>query len=158
MKGSGSFSFDAFFMPRNLHEGVSQVEPKSVRKSPMTVLTAEFTRNVANILVEDAERQTGSRMSAYETVASTVGTSAGWLRKFINGQEVKEPGWTTGWKILDQYSRFCDRVEAEIETERTKRLALKDKIDAAAAPFTRTMENPALSQARRAPAENASGN
>jgi hypothetical protein len=93
--------------------------------------TADFTRNVANALVERAERQTGSRMAAYEMVAQTVGTSSSWLRKFIKGQEAKEPGWTTGWNILDQYSRICDRVEAEIETERAKILALKEQIDAA---------------------------
>lgn len=90
-----------------------------------------FTRQVANALIERAERQTGSRMAAYEMVARTVGTSSSWLRKFIKGQEAKEPGWTTGWNILDQYSRICDRVEAEIETERAKTLALKRKIDAA---------------------------
>ena len=93
--------------------------------------TTAFTRNVANAFVERAERQTGSRMAAYEMVAQTVGTSSSWLRKFIKGQEAKEPGWTTGWNILDQYSRICDRVEAEIETERAKILALKEKIDAA---------------------------
>jgi len=93
--------------------------------------TVAFTRSVANALVERAERQTGSRMAAYEMVAATVGTSASWLRKFIKGDESKEPGWTTGWNILDQYSRICDRVEAEIETERARILALKEKIDAA---------------------------
>lgn len=90
-----------------------------------------FTRRVAHALVERAERQSGSRMAAYEMVARTVGTSSSWLRKFIKGQEAKEPGWTTGWNILDQYSRICDRVEAEIETERAKTLALKGLIDAA---------------------------
>jgi transposase len=93
--------------------------------------TTAFTRNVANALVERAERQTGSRMAAYEMVAQTVGTSSSWLRKFIKGGiDAKEPGWTTGWNILDQYSRICDRVEAEIETERAKFLALKEEIDA----------------------------
>ena len=103
--------------------------------------TTALTRNVANALVERAERQTGSRMAAYEMVAQTVGTSSSWLRKFITGQEAKEPGWTTGWNILDQYSRICDRVEAEIETERAKFLALKEKIDAANTIVNRVAES-----------------
>jgi hypothetical protein len=103
------------------------------------VSNAAFTRQVANALVERAERQTGSRMAAYEMVACTVGTSSSWLRKFINGYDAKEPGWTIGWNILDQYSRICDRVEAEIETERTKTLALKEQIDAANSVADRAM-------------------
>ncbi len=108
--------------------------------------TAAFTRNVANALVERAERQTGSRMAAYEMVAQTVGTSSSWLRKFIKGQEAKEPGWTTGWNILDQYSRICDRVEAEIETERAKILALKGMIDAANQIANRVVESTARAE------------
>ena len=126
------------------------MKSKSVRKSPMsTVVTAAFTRSVANALVERAERQTGSRMAAYEMVAATVGTSASWLRKFIKGHEVKEPGWTTGWNILDQYSRICDRVEAEIETERTKILALKGQIDATASTIDRMVASSSRTSADR---------
>jgi len=117
--------------------------------------TAALTREAAGYLVRQAEYKTGSRMAAYEMVASTVGTSASWLRKFLAGREAKEPGWTTGWNILDQYSRICNRVEAEIETERTKRLALKGQIDAAAATFDRIVERAASAQAGRAPTENA---
>lgn len=118
--------------------------PKTDRKKTMsTVQSPAFTRSVANALVERAERQTGSRMAAYEMVAQTVGTSASWLRKFIKGHEIKEPGWTTGWNILDQYSRICDRVEAEIETERAKILALKEVIDAANTTANRVVEGAA---------------
>lgn len=92
--------------------------------------TAALTREAASILVRDAERKTGSRMTAYETVGRSIGTSAGWLRKFIAGREAKEPGLSTGLKILNQYSRFCDRVGAEIENEKAKALALKRQVDA----------------------------
>lgn len=105
-----------------------------------------LTRTVAHALVERAERQTGSRMAAYQMVAQTVGTSAGWLRKFINGQESKEPGWTTGWNILDQYNRICSRVELEIETERVKHQALKEKIDAVISSVERVAERTETSQ------------
>jgi hypothetical protein len=38
-----------------------------------------------NVLVERAERQTGSRMAAYELVAQMVGRSPEWLRAFARG-------------------------------------------------------------------------
>lgn len=125
------------------------MEPKTVRKQPKmsTVQSPAFTRSVATMLVELEERQSGSRMAAYEAVAKTVGTSASWLRKFIKGHEIKEPGWTTGWNILDQYSRICDRVEAGIETERAKILALKGIIDAANKTTNRMVEGVAGTQA-----------
>lgn len=112
------------------------------------VQNASLTRTVANALVERAERQTGSRMAAYEVVAQTVGTSSSWLRKFITGQEAKEPGWSTGWNILDQYNRICNRVEQEIETERAKHLALKGKIDAVISSVDRVAERAETTQGR----------
>jgi len=120
--------------------------------------TTALTRNVANALVERAERQTGSRMAAYEMVAQTVGTSSSWLRKFITGQEAKEPGWTTGWNILDQYSRICDRVEAEIETERAKFLALKGEIDAVNTIVNRVAESTTRAESSGETTENARRN
>jgi hypothetical protein len=124
--------------------GAIQVRAKSDRKSPMMTAapTAEFTRSAAGLLVERAERQTGSRMTAYANVAQNLGTSASWLRKFLAGREAKEPGWTVGWKILDQYSRMCSRVEAEIEMDRARTLALKERVDALTATANRMVEGP----------------
>lgn len=79
-------------------------------------------------------------MAAYHAVAATVGTSADWLRKFINGSEAKEPKWSVGWNLLDHYNRICTRVEQEIETERTAIQALKREIDAATSPVNRMVE------------------
>jgi hypothetical protein len=131
--------------------GVVRVESISDRKLPKmsTYPTAAFTRSAASLLIERAERQTGSRMAAYDVVASALGTSASWLRKFIKGREIKEPGWTTGWRILDQYSRLCDRVEAEIEVERTKILALKGQIDATAEVVTKIAASAPTASATR---------
>lgn len=117
------------------------MEPKRDRNSPMSAASsAALTRELAEHMVALVEQRTGSRMSAYQTVASAIGTSSSWLRKFIAGREAKEPGWTTGWNILDQYSRICDRVEASIETERAKTLALKERIDALTAIADRVVE------------------
>lgn len=115
--------------------------------------TMALTRSAANALVERAERQTGSRMAAYAVVAQTVGTSADWLRKFINGSEAKEPKWSVGWNLLDHYNRVCDRVEQEIETERTAILTLKRKIDAATSPIDRMVESAPTAEAIAAAGE-----
>jgi hypothetical protein len=112
-------------------------------------ITADLTRSAANFLVERAERQTGSRMAAYVMVAQTVGTSAEWLRKFINGSEAKEPKWTVGWNLLDHYNRICTRVEQEIETERCLIQTLKREIDAATSPVTRMVEGAQRAEAAR---------
>jgi hypothetical protein len=104
--------------------------------------TANLPRDVALHMVELAERRTGKRMIAYKSVAEKIGTSASWLRKFLAGHEAKEPGWTVGWKILDQYSRMCSRVEAEIEMDRARTLALKERVDALTATANRMVEGP----------------
>lgn len=72
-----------------------------------------LTRAQANELVARAERTTGSRMAAYEQVAQTVGTSAGWIRKFIKGYDAKEPGATLYENIRASYEAFCSRIEEE---------------------------------------------
>jgi len=127
----------SLFMLRTLHEGSVQVGTKVVRKSTMSkaVANADLTKELARSLVDHAGRECGSRMTAYKDVAAAVGTSAMWLRRFIHGYtDVKEPGWTVGWNIIDHYKkvydRACERVEQEIETERTKKLALKERTDA----------------------------
>ncbi len=104
-------------------------------------VTSALTRSAAQSLVERAERQSGSRMAAYEIVAQTVGTSSDWLRKFIRGKEAKTPDWTVGWNLLDHYNRICTRVEQEIETERSKIQTLKREIDAVTSPVNRMVES-----------------
>jgi hypothetical protein len=112
-------------------------------------ITSALTRSAAYSLVERAERQTGSRMAAYVMVAQTVGTSAEWLRKFINGSEAKEPTWTIGWNLLDHYNKICNRVEQEIETERCTIQTLKREIDAATSPINRMVQ---IAQSAETPA------
>lgn len=103
-------------------------------------IASGLTRSAANALVERAERQTGSRMAAYVVVAQTVGTSAEWIRKFINGSEAKEPKWTVGWNLIDHYNRICTRVEQEHDKERLLIQTLKREIDAVTSPVARMVE------------------
>ena len=78
-----------------------------------TATVTNLTRSRAHALVERAERQTGSRMAAYEMVAQTIGASPGWLRKLIKGYEAKEPRATIYENIRAHYEAFCNRVEQE---------------------------------------------
>jgi hypothetical protein len=87
--------------------------------------TISLTRAQANALVERAERATGSRMAAYEQVAQTVGTSAGWIRKFIKGYEAKEPRATLYENIRASYEAYCNRVEQENEADELRLQALR---------------------------------
>lgn len=88
---------------------------------------AALSRSAAEALVDREERRTGSRMTAYEIIAQTVGMSPDWLRKYISEKEGKEPRLTTGFNLMALYSRVCDRVEQAGDNERK----LKGEIDAA---------------------------
>lgn len=70
------------------------------------------TRAKAKHLVRREEYHTSSRMLAYHNVGSMVGTSASWLRKFVNGYDAGL-SFVTGMNILALYERHCTRVEQE---------------------------------------------
>jgi hypothetical protein len=53
--------------------------------------TISTTRAQATELFARAKLKSGSKMVAYADVAKAVGTSAGWIRKFIKSYEAKEP-------------------------------------------------------------------
>lgn len=92
-----------------------------------TATVTDLTRSRANVLVERAERQTGSRMAAYEMVAQTVGVSPGWLRKLIKGYEAKEPRASIYENIKAHYVALCNRIELENEIDEARlRLLIGD--------------------------------
>jgi hypothetical protein len=97
-----------------------------------TANTAALPRTAAKFLVRRIERETGSRMVAYTSVARAAGTTSEWMRKFIRGDEAKEPQWSVGWNLIAHcYEVLCTRVEQEIEAERSLKEELKREIDAA---------------------------
>ncbi|HEU4770893.1 MAG TPA: hypothetical protein VFS68_01940 [Candidatus Udaeobacter sp.] len=87
--------------------------------------TISTTRAQANELVMRAERITGSRMAAYEQVARTVGTSSGWIRKFVRGYEAKEPRATLYENIKASYDALCARIEADNRADELRLKALR---------------------------------
>lgn len=92
---------------------------------------ARLPVRAARALIEREERKSGSRMVAYETVASAVGASADWLRDFVGPNPRVSLSFQTGWNILSVYRQWCSRVEQEIANERALIAALKAEIDAA---------------------------
>lgn len=89
-------------------------------------------RRRARFLVEREERITGSRMLAYERIASAVGASADWLRYFIAGNDkAKCPNFVVGTNIFCLYQSWCERVDEKMADERGAIEALKAEINAA---------------------------
>lgn len=118
--------------------------PISDQKRTMTTadITA-LTRSAAATMVQRRERDSGSRMVVYEQVASMIGVSSSWLRKFIGRSPDAKPSLVTGFNILALYDRMCARVESEINNERAKIDALRNEIHAAT-PITARFNDSAV--------------
>lgn len=86
---------------------------------------SDIARQAASALVDRQERNTGSRMAAYENVGSMIGASGSWVRRFVGGGEAGL-SFPVGLNILSVFERWMDR---EIEIERTKIDALKRRIN-----------------------------
>ncbi len=112
---------------------VGQKSSRLARKRTMITATdtIEQARPFAAALVEREERRSGSRMVAYENVASTVGTSSSWLRKFIGRQPDTAVAAHVYLNIISAYRSLCERVEAAAERERHMAAELREKADAA---------------------------
>lgn len=89
---------------------------------------AEISRSATIALVRREERNTGSRMAAYDRVSQMIGMSAEWVRAFSSGR-LKEPGLTVGFNLMMIYRNVCERVEKAAEQERI----IREQIDAALA-------------------------
>ena len=83
------------------------------------------TKLQATELFESAKRSTGSKMLAYAAVASAIGVSPGWFRKYVRGYEAKEPKATVYENIRANYEAFCNRVEQENEKDELRLQALR---------------------------------
>lgn len=75
----------------------------------------------AKSLVQQEQSRTYSRMEAYNNVARKIGTSAAWLRRFINNYGEVTPSFPVGMTITALYEQICTRVEQE--TDRSSKRA-----------------------------------
>jgi len=69
-------------------------------------------------------------MAAYEQVARTVGTSSGWIRKFVRGYEAKEPRATLYENIKASYDALCARIETDNRADEMRLKALRGSLNA----------------------------
>lgn len=99
---------------------------KNGKSTPMNV--AEISRSATIALVRREERNTGSRMVAYDRVSQMIGMSSEWVRAFAAGR-LKEPGLTVGFNLMMIYRNVCECVEQAAEQERI----IREQIDAALA-------------------------
>jgi hypothetical protein len=89
------------------------------------------TRNRVAYLVEREQRNTGSRMVAYENVAAQLGKSSVWVRRIVKGYADAAPDFVTGLNIVALYDRICSRVEANEAAELARSARAKDEFYAA---------------------------
>jgi hypothetical protein len=116
-------------------------------------IASDLTKAAALALVEHAECRTGSRMTAYADVAKAVGTSTESFRKYINCSEAKEPKWSVGWNLLDQFNQLCARIDQDTEAKRNQTRAIKREIDAIISPVIRMVEGASRTQSGTANTE-----
>ena len=90
---------------------------------------ANLASPLVGALVRHAERRTGSRMLAYETVGRAIGTTASWVRKFIGNQPVRLDA-DTFLRIRATYQANCDRWDAQADEDRAAFFALGEPHDA----------------------------
>jgi hypothetical protein len=90
-------------------------------------------RAEAGYIVAHAKVQSNSKLNAYGLVARRLGVSANWLRKFVNDNaEAKEPRWSTGERIRQEYIRLCERVESDAAGRRDRAIEMRKNRNAAA--------------------------
>lgn len=90
---------------------------------------ADLTSPMLDALVRHAERRTGSRMLAYDTVARTIGATGSWVRKFLGNQPVRLDA-DTFLRIHATYQANCERWDAQADEDRAAFFALGREDDA----------------------------
>jgi hypothetical protein len=109
-----------------------------------TMMTAadimDQARPWAADLVRCEEQRIGSRMTAYERVASTVGVSSSWLRKLIGRQSVALAAHEY-LNLALAYRKLCERIEAEAENNKRRAVAARESINASLASASIMVED-----------------
>jgi hypothetical protein len=126
------------------------MDPKIGEKAPMSSAASiiEPTRSMAAHLVRRAEQESGSRMEAYQSVASAVGATPDWIRKFIGGSvKAKEPKATVWVNIIRHYDRICSRIDQAADNERELSRKIRGQLNAAAGSALAVVESAAGAEA-----------
>src|SRR4051794_73932 len=78
----------------------------------------EGLKQIAGAIVKKLEPVCGSRMLAYEEIATAIGLSASWVRKFITVDGTPEPRWSVGCALRRYYEDVCDELDRKADLER----------------------------------------
>jgi len=85
------------------------------------------------LLVESERRRGCKLMVAEEHVASLIGMSPSWLRKYLrNSREVSDPRIPLLLRIRTAYDDLCERIERENDAREARHRTLKVQLDAIA--------------------------
>lgn len=96
--------------------------------------TIDQARPFVTRLVERYERETGSKMVAYERIASTIGVTPSWLRKLVGRDaSIREMAAQEYLNIVLAYRALCERIEASAAHDRAVAAAIRREANAALA-------------------------
>lgn len=90
----------------------------------------DYARDATEWLVRKETDRVGSKMLAYEAVASKVGRSPSWVRKLLGRHPDAKLDVPTWLNIRRHYEHLCERVEADAARLKAELHSLKDEIDA----------------------------
>lgn len=102
------------------------------RKMLSAADTIDQARPFVATLVERYERETGSKMVAYERIASTIGVTPSWLRKLVGRDaSIRELAAHEYLNIVMAYRTLCERIEASAAHDRAVAARIRREGDAA---------------------------
>jgi hypothetical protein len=113
----------------------------------------DYARDATWRLVRKETDLRGSKMLAYEAVASKVGKSPSWVRKLLSRHRDARVDLPTWMNIRRHYEHLCERVEADAAALRAELHSLKDNIDAVDPRLNREMDASLASLAGQAQGE-----
>ena len=94
-----------------------------------TALTSA-TRSALGLMVDKEAHRAGSRTVAYDRVASTIGASSSWLKKFLaDTGEVSEPRIHLFLRIKEAYISACERIEADNRGDEARLRDLRGRLN-----------------------------
>jgi len=100
----------------------------------------DYARDATGWLVRKETDRVGSKMLAYEAVASKVGKSPSWVRKLLSRNPDAKLDVPTWLNIRQHYEHLCERVEADAARLKVELHSLKDEIDAVDPRLNRKMD------------------
>jgi hypothetical protein len=100
------------------------------KKTMSSTDVMDYARTATVRLVRRETDRRGSKMRAYEAVASMVGRSPSWVRKIVQRSPDVGLDVPTWLNIRKHYEHLCERHEADAAALQAELNTLKDEINA----------------------------